>query len=436
MNKIKINPGDGTFLRQKAEGRLRKRKLGIPITSGTEADALRLIHELEVHQIELEMQNEELMIAEEKAKTAIEKYTALYDFAPMGYFTIDSDCKITGLNLLGAKMLGKGRSQLLNISFRRFVTQETQNFFDDFFQNVFITKTQQICEVRLETKADTSIFVHIEGIVSEEDNNCLLTAIDITRRKRAEETLQENENRLRNLNATKDKFFSIIAHDLKSPFNSIIGFTNLLAEQIHKKDYSEVEEYAEIIQSSSWRAMDLLTNLLEWSRSQTGRIEFNPHDFEIAELINETTELLNDSARQKSITISVTLPHNVIAFGDKSMISTILRNLITNAVKFTNQRGKIDISASQTETESVVSVSDTGIGLKKEDVEKLFRIEESLSTKGTEGEMGTGLGLLLCKDFIKKHGGKIWVESEPGKGSRFVFTLPNRGELNGNAPLK
>ena len=235
-----------------------------------------------------------------------------------------------------------------------------------------------------------------------------------------------NEERLQELNLTKDKFLSIIAHDLKSAFNSIIGLGNLLAEKVRKKDYEEVETFAYIIQESSWKAMGLLTNLLEWSRSQTGRIEFNPHDIEILELISDVCEFLKESASEKSIKISVEDPQNAIVFCDKEMISTVLRNLISNAIKFTERNGFIIVSVTREESFSRISVGDNGIGMRKEVVEKLFRIEESFSTTGTAGEEGTGMGLLLCKDFIDRHKGQIWAESEPEKGTRIIFELPAR----------
>jgi len=247
---------------------------------------------------------------------------------------------------------------------------------------------------------------------------------DITEQIKYEEVLRKSEAELRETNAAKDKFFSIISHDLKNPFNSILGLSNLLVEQIKEKDYEGIEEYAGIIQKSSTRVYELLMNLLEWSRSQTGRMEFSPEYIELAALINEIVELLSDSAQQKSITIIKEFPGNMIVFADHAMISTILRNLISNAIKFTRLGGQIVISADKKPDELTVSISDNGIGIKKEAIGKLFRIDENLSTVGTKNEKGTGLGLILCKEFIEKHGGKIWVESEVGKGSTFYFTIP------------
>jgi PAS domain S-box-containing protein len=238
------------------------------------------------------------------------------------------------------------------------------------------------------------------------------------------EMLRKAEEQLLELNAAKDKFFSIITHDLKSPFTSIIGFSELLIEKIQVNDYNDVKEFANIIHNSSWRAMDLLTNLIEWSRLQTGRMEFNPEKINIISVINEVTEFLNVSALEKSIEIEKDIPVNINVFADKPMVSTVLRNLLSNAVKFTRPKGKIVVSAFKEYNTVVVSVCDNGIGIKKEIIEKLFSIGETISTKGTTGEEGTGLGLLLVKDFVMKHGGEIRAESEIDKGSKFIFTLP------------
>jgi len=252
----------------------------------------------------------------------------------------------------------------------------------------------------------------------------LTTSIDITDRKKAEEALRKSEAMLRDLIAQKDKVFSIIAHDLKSPFNSIMGFSELLIDQINAKDYDGIEEYAKIIGQSSQRAMDLLINLLEWARAQTGRMEFNPQVFDLVDLIGENLKLFYVIASQKEITINKVLPDKITVFADKPMIATVLRNLISNAIKFTKQSGEITIFAERFAQETRVSVSDNGIGISSERLKKLFCIDQSESTRGTNNETGTGLGLILCKEFVEKHGGKIWVESEIGKGSTFFFEIP------------
>lgn len=248
--------------------------------------------------------------------------------------------------------------------------------------------------------------------------------IDITDLKNSERELIENERRLRELNNTKDKFFSIIAHDLRAPFSSIVGFSNILASQVKEQDYEGVEKFAEIIQQSSKRALDLLSNLLEWSRAQTGRIQYNPEFIELGKLIREITLLFSETSQQKSIEVSLRISRSFPVIADKAMISTVLRNLISNAIKFTNPGGEIVISAEHKGHDTTISIQDNGVGIEKNDLEKLFRMDSASSTPGTQNERGTGLGLLLCKDFIEKHGGNIWVKSEKGFGSTFYFSLP------------
>lgn len=266
------------------------------------------------------------------------------------------------------------------------------------------------------------ISAHIIDINNE---HCIISVIkDISKGKNAEIKLLKSEARLREMNSTKDKFFSIIAHDLKSPFNGIIGFSDILHEQLLKKDYNGVAEYAEIINKSSHQAMNLLSNLMEWSRSQTGRMEFNPEFVDIVSLINSSIEFLKVSAVEKSIIITHNQPHNLIVFADKAMLETVLRNLISNAIKFTPREGEVVITTEQKQNECLVLVSDTGMGIEKSNVKKLFEIDGDFSSMGTENETGTGLGLILCKDFIEKHKGRIWVESELGAGSKFYFSLP------------
>jgi PAS domain S-box-containing protein len=256
--------------------------------------------------------------------------------------------------------------------------------------------------------------------------NMLVIARDITQRKVAENALKESEALLRELNATKDKFFSIIAHDLKNPFNSIIGFSSILAEEAENLESKEIVEYSSIIHKSSKRAMDLLTNLLDWARSQTGRMLFAPEPLELNALVDREIELLKDAASLKNILIRNKIPSELKLVADKLMLGAVMRNLISNAIKFTGSDGQVVVSAQQKTGTLEISVADNGIGIKKELLGKLFHIEENLTTSGTRDERGTGLGLILCKEFVEKHGGKMWVESEEGKGSTFRFSIPIR----------
>ena len=244
-------------------------------------------------------------------------------------------------------------------------------------------------------------------------------------KNRAQQIKQQNEL-LSQMNAEKDKFFSIIAHDLKSPFCTIAGFSERLVEQINAKNNAGIEKFAQIILKSSNNAMNLLMNLLEWSQSKTGRMVYDPEVFVLEELIDETISQSTIIAGQKSIAINKDLSVQTTVYADKYMISTVLRNLISNAIKFTKSGGKITISATKDQNVMVISVTDTGLGISKESIGKLFHLDQNISTSGTENEKGTGLGLILCKEFVEKHAGSIWVESELEKGSAFYFTIPDK----------
>lgn len=246
---------------------------------------------------------------------------------------------------------------------------------------------------------------------------------DITERLAIEAEMKLKNEELTNLNATKDKFFSIIAHDLKSPFNSILGLSEFMVSQIQDGNYEKIEEYADTIRNSSQRAMDLLQNLLEWSRVQTGRMVFSSENRKIDLLIHEALNLLNETATQKGIVISRNIPANLEARVDQSMFSTIIRNLVSNAIKFSYTGGEIEVELREVNNQIEVSVSDNGIGIQADQIENLFHIDKNQSKPGTQNEKGTGLGLILCKEFVEKHGGKLWVESEYGKGSKFRFTI-------------
>ena len=269
---------------------------------------------------------------------------------------------------------------------------------------------------------------NLTNFISYDNSKNIIAAIvlfyDITHQKQMEHQLKENETYLRNINKTKDKFFSIITHDLRTPFNSILGFSSLIEKNIEIEDYNIVKQYSKVIQKSAQGTIDLLTNLIEWSKTQSDRIELHPEIQELKILISNVIELLQFSAIQKNIDISFIKSVSVITSIDKAMFNTIIRNIVSNAIKFTHTGGKISVCLEKKNNKCYISISDNGIGIKKDNLDKLFKIEESISTLGTENESGSGLGLILCKEFINIHGGEISVESIYGKGSTFTIILP------------
>jgi signal transduction histidine kinase len=243
-------------------------------------------------------------------------------------------------------------------------------------------------------------------------------------RKRAE----ENEKRLILLNADKDRFISILGHDLKNPFNNILGLSEVLTDEIASLKTEEIEDIAKDIHKSATITNNLLDDILMWAKTQQGKIPFNPLKLSFADICKNTIGPLNSTAHSKNITIDYSTVDNSIVYADIDMLKTVLRNLVSNAIKFTNNGGAININAEENSENTTISVSDNGVGIPTDNLAKLFDISEVLTTKGTAKETGTGLGLLLCREFVEKHGGKIWVESEVGKGSDFKFTLPKFSE--------
>ncbi len=654
----------------------------------SEGDTLKLLHELAVHQVELEMQNEELKEARAAAQYVTDKYTELYDFAPLAYFTLSRQGKIIETNICGAQMLGKDRSILKANWFGYFVSVETKPIFNNFLTQLFDNKSKETCEISLCIQPGFPIDVHLTGTSSGKGEHCLVIAIDITKQKLAEdkvhlsetryrrlfesakdgililnaetgmindvnpflidllgyskeafinkeiwdigffkdvaanknrflelqqmryvrydnlpletsdgrminvefvsnvyfegkkeviqcnirdittrvhieEKLRKNEEKLRFITANisdviwiynftqakltyispsivnlsgynqtesitqgltkllpsesakkvmndlpirvceflngireiyvdqfqitsknetikwiesvtkyqyaidesieiygvsrditrrklvevdiqlknedlqrandeKDKFFSIIAHDLRGPFSSFLDLTELLSEELASMTKEDIQVMVRLMRNSAGNLFRLLENLLEWSRMQRGLAKFTPEFHELMPRISAILVLILDSASKKEIKINYNIPKDLMVFADGNMLDVIIRNLVTNAVKFTPVGGSISISAKHFSDNSVlISIKDTGIGMSKSMIDNLFRLDVNTSRRGTEGELSTGLGLIICKDFVEKHGGILRIESEEGKGATFsVLFSGKEGHVN------
>ncbi len=254
---------------------------------------------------------------------------------------------------------------------------------------------------------------------------------EISERKRAEAALlsahnelKEKNVQLQELNASKDKFFSIISHDLRSPFNTLLGFAQLLTENVERYNKDQIKSYVDKLYTSAERLYALLENLLTWSRLQRGVMEYEPEDINILEIAEDNIGLFLSKADQKQIGLTSSISQEILTYADYNMVNTVVRNLISNALKFTKAGDTVDISVREYSAHIEVAVSDSGIGISQEDRHKLFRIDVQHSNVGTAGEAGTGLGLVLCQELVERNSGRIWVESEVGKGATFRFTLP------------
>ena len=238
--------------------------------------------------------------------------------------------------------------------------------------------------------------------------------------------IEKSEQELRLLNAAKNKFFSIIAHDLKNPFHNVMGYSYLLSKDYDKFTEVERKRFAIDINQSANNIFRLLQNLLEWSRSQTGRLEFTPLEVEFKKILESSVSVLYALAEQKKIRFTYNYKENLKVYADPVMIETVLRNLINNAIKFTPEHGTIEIAAISVGEDVEISVTDTGVGISEDDLQNLFRIDSKVKRKGTNDEDGSGLGLILCKEFVEKNRGVIRAKSSLGEGSAFFFSIPSR----------
>lgn len=285
------------------------------------------------------------------------------------------------------------------------------------------------------------LHLEISAIPIFDSQNNLLGSMHIARnitiQKESEARLQEYNKELEELNQSKDKFFSIVAHDLRSPFQGMLGFTDLILDELDTLTKEEIREYLQKVRDSSYGAFSLLENLLNWSRLQTGRMQYNPSAFSLTETVLGIISLLNSNAQSKNISLLNNLHEEYSVFADRQMVHSILLNLATNAIKFTFPGGKVSFDAKIKLTDPddpgsnnghgksiEISISDTGTGISPEALGRIFKIDDHFSQAGTSNEKGAGLGLILVKEMAEKHGGTLQVNSAEGKGSTFSFTIP------------
>lgn len=390
-------------------------------------DVERLVHLLQVHQVELEHQNEELRIAQEELEVSRNKYVNLFDFSPVPYFTLNHEGLIEEVNLRASKMFAVDRKKLIGKLFSSFINQDDKEIYYAFIQTVYNSPVKHSCELRITNKNKSEFHVLIEGLILEDTFNskqlCQLALIDMTEYKKVKESLENSNNEFKLINNTKDKLFSIIAHDLRSPFQGLLSSSELLASEVKNLSNEEIVEFSKVLHSSVKNLYGLLENLLNWSLMQRNLLEYKPEKFSISDLVNKIIEASKLESAKKKISITNNINPKLNVNADSAMVRSIFQNLISNAIKFSQKEGQIKISAAERGNFVEFSVCDNGLGIKPEISEEIFAFNKIFSTIGTNGEKGTGLGLPLCKEFVERNNGKIWVESELGKGSIFKFTL-------------
>jgi PAS domain S-box-containing protein len=383
----------------------------------------RLAKELETKTNELQLKTNELL-----------KLNKAFETTEVGITITDTNQRIVYTNPADAKMHGFTVEELIGQPSNIFALKKPstdKHYHKDYFETYVNWKRDGI---NIRKDGSTFPVTLISNVIknSEGKNIGMVVACeDITERKKAELELKSSEQRLREINATKDKFFSIIGHDLKNPLTALMGYSELIVQRYDALSSEMLKEMIQAIRDSSQQLYKLTENLLEWSRVQSGKISFKPCMVDLHTVVNDNITLLKANTDAKQITIKSAIAAPTMAYVDLDMVNTIFRNLISNAIKFTEPGGCISFAANTQGEMLEVLILDNGVGIAPATLDLLFRIDVSHSTRGTKNEGGTGLGLILCKDFMDLHRGRITVESEQGKGSTFRLTFPvSRDQFN------
>lgn len=369
---------------------------------------------------ELENENSALKKQQLQINNAKELYLKIFEDFPALIWRSGLDKLCNYFNRYWLEFTGRTMEQEYGNGWTEGLHPDDFDFCVQTYLTAFDKREPFLMEYRLKNKEGNYCWIRDYGRPFFDLDNTFLGYIgscyDIT-------TIRNHEQQLVELNATKDKLFSIIAHDLRTPFMALINMNEIVSEKIDMHEEDSAKKLLEMIHCSSQQALDLLNNLLQWSRLQAGKIEFKPKQFYLTEIIDNLLILLKANYIAKNIEITTKLNPDLQLYADKNMIEIIMQNLLSNAIKFTHKGGCIEISASKHSDFAEIVVLDNGVGIPADKKDKLFKIESNYSSYGTERERGTGLGLILCKDFVEQHNGKIWVESEENKWSKFSFTI-------------
>ncbi len=336
------------------------------------------------------------------------------------------DCKNNYRNLFGTTLKLKGNSIFSVFS------EELANIISAKIHSTLNSGDYQILEFQREKDFQTQFFEARFAIRTHEEVVMILR--DVTEQKNAEQQIKKFTEELKQLNTTKDKLFSIIGHDLRTPLNGLLGYAEILSNEINELSGEEIQKFAEYIFEIAQSVNILLNNLLKWSRIQSGTIPFEPRNLILSKPLEKILRLLQASADNKKINLINEVNKRIEIIADENMLQSVFLNLIGNAIKFTNKGGTVKISSQEFDDQIKISVSDNGVGISQENLNKLFDPTKNFSTLGTSKEKGTGLGLILCYEFVKKHRGKIWAESTAGKGTTISFTILKKVSANFSRP--
>ena len=442
MKKNSANQEQTNILRQRAETKLDNKKS--ECFQNIQIDELNaLLHELQVHQIELEMQNEELKHANAQAENALSKYYELYDLAPVGYFTINEQGKILEVNQVGADLLEVKNRYLLNNYFQNYIAEDCLSLYKAFRIKISESKTKQNCEIKLLKKGKTQFHVQITGIAvkshNKNESQMWFSVLDITDRIKAEEAkeevrkIHEDENnklmdQMRMFDKLKTEYFSNLSHELRTPLNVILSSLKLLElknSTLQTEAVLKLDKHISTIKQNSYRLLRLINNIIDITKIESGFFEIHLKICNIVSIVEDITLSVAEYIENKGIVFLFdTDVEEKLTACDPDKVERIMLNLLSNAIKFTKSGGNISVNVFEREEAVEIVVSDTGIGIPKDKQELIFQRFQQVDTSLTKEQEGSGIGLSLVKSLVDMHGGAISVESEYGKGSKFIVRLP------------
>ncbi|WP_156932936.1 sensor histidine kinase [Desulfonatronum lacustre] len=366
-------------------------------------------------------------LAEQARLESEERFRLLFQNAPMPYQSLDEKGNFLDVNQSFLHVLGYSREELIGKNFGDVLHPDWVDHFKTNFPKFKAIGEILGVEFEMVKKDGSTILVFFNGKIQKDAQgrfqrtHCIFQ--DVSEQRRVEQALEKSREELKALLADKDKFFSIIAHDLRSPLSGLLGLAEMMGRDDGGLSPKELRNIAKIMGKTVGDLFALLENLLDWSRMQRGLTAFEPVPCVLREVIAANIGLLRPWAIQKEVVLSNTVASKLVVSADQAMLNTVIRNLLSNALKFTERGGTVNIRAVEANADVTVAVQDSGVGMDRETMEGIFSMTRKTRNRGTEGESGSGLGLLLCKEFVERHGGRIWAESAPGLGSTFFFTL-------------
>jgi len=370
----------------------------------------------------------DLIISEEIGKQSELRFEKMANTAPVMIWMADVDGLFSFVNKVWLDYTGERIGAQLGMNWLKSVHPDDYENLLSVYKNAFKSWEHFSAEFRFRRMSGEYQWMLINGSprVSEQGifTGYIGSCININEQIKNEEKIREINIELTESNKTKDKFFSIISHDLKGPLSGLMQLLEILADEYNSIEEQEKLKLISEAAASAKRTYNLMENLLDWSRVQSGKMEYQPERINLFQLVNDVTSLYNQNIKHKNISLEINIHNNISVFADKKMSETVLRNLISNAIKFTYPNGSISLASEKKDDFVIMKIRDTGVGISEENLPNLFRLDVSHSTKGTENESGTGLGLILCKELVGRQGGKIWIESKINEGSTFYFTIP------------